>query len=224
MLAYAVEYSFGTRSLVNRVATRSLVSVGAGSSPEAPVSPVQPVQPDVPAEPVDRGRAALAGVGGAGLGAGGAGFAGPAGPAGRAGRTGGPGADRRAGRAGRVGADPPGLGPAPGLRGHPRAGRAPGAVGQHVRVRAGRVPGRGDRVASRAGAATRLAAPGPLRDPRARAAARHRRDAALHEDRAAGPGAELVLAEDPRDGGDHRVGDVPGRGRGGGDDTGPDRG
>src|SRR2546423_3743485 len=62
MLAYAVEYSFGTRSLVNRVATRSLVSVGAGSSPEAPVSPVQPVQPDVPAEPVDPVRtAALAG-------------------------------------------------------------------------------------------------------------------------------------------------------------------
>jgi cytochrome c-type biogenesis protein CcsB len=44
MLAYAVEHSFGTRSLVSRVADRSLVSVGAPDS--APAAP--------PVDPVDR--------------------------------------------------------------------------------------------------------------------------------------------------------------------------
>jgi cytochrome c-type biogenesis protein CcsB len=48
MLAYAVEYSFGTRSLVSRVADRSLVGAGAPVSPapSAP-APLEPASPDV---------------------------------------------------------------------------------------------------------------------------------------------------------------------------------
>src|SRR5207248_2413932 len=72
-------------------------------------------------------------------------------------------AGRRAGRARGARADPARLGAAPRLHRHAGTGRAPGAVGQHVRVRAGRVPGRGDRVASGAVAPSGAAAAGALR-------------------------------------------------------------
>ena len=63
MLAYAVEHSFGTRSLVNRVASRELV--GAGAAVDPPVDPVDPVERmDRAPAPVDPVRAAaLAGRG-----------------------------------------------------------------------------------------------------------------------------------------------------------------
>jgi cytochrome c-type biogenesis protein CcsB len=64
MLAYAVEYSFGARGLVNRVATRELLSVGGGPASPEPASPAAPaVDPARVTALAGRGALALTALG-----------------------------------------------------------------------------------------------------------------------------------------------------------------
>ena len=94
----------------------------------------------------------------------------------------------------------------------PRPGDPSGALGQHVRVLLGDLPGRGDDVPGAhgppAGALSRCVrhvAGGLLPGPG--------RQGALHLGRPAGPGAQLVLDQDSCGGGDHRQRHLHGRRR-----------